>query len=68
MIKYAKMLMMKKSILLVKQDQVKDYRKQLVVDLWCHGTWKQHNGYETPLERIDRDYGEHKHVKPICHS
>ncbi|KAL5576803.1 hypothetical protein UlMin_018502 [Ulmus minor] len=68
MIKYAEMLMMNKSILLVQQKQVKDYRKQLAVDLWSHGTWKQQNGYETPLEMLDHDYGDHKHVQPICHS
>ena len=67
MTKFVEFLMMGDSVEQVEQKKIPFFRKRMVVELWMHGKWKQENGYETPREIPEDDYGNHWNDELICH-
>nr|XP_009616505.1 uncharacterized protein LOC104109033 [Nicotiana tomentosiformis] len=56
LIKYVELLMMGKDVEKFQPEDISNFRKELVTNLWVHGEWKRNSGYDTPPENIGDDY------------
>ncbi|PON95540.1 hypothetical protein TorRG33x02_086860 [Trema orientale] len=44
-----------------------EWAENMAMELWVYGKWKHENGYETPPERSEDNYGSHMNDEAICH-
>ncbi|XP_070019398.1 uncharacterized protein [Nicotiana sylvestris] len=62
LIKYVELLMIGKDVEKFQPEDIKEFRKELVANLWAYGEWKRNSGYDTPPENVGNDYDSENEI------